>query len=224
MYEKGRPSCAGRFGGYIFEMNILRTAMDFFLPVWPGCCGLWPGCCGLWPGLNAPSPSCGSYAALRQPTPVQGVRCPPEQVWPSTPSTTSAAEVAISTAQPRGRRGWPGSGSQWARPSMRPEALGGACAVHGSLALVCGAGVSRRRRARRCLDALRPHSRRSVGSLRGRWSVVGRRSCLDAHHVASPRALSGRGRQGEGARVLRRGDRGLPCTPWPRCPPMSRSP
>ena len=122
MYEKGRPSCAGRFGGYIFEMNILRTAMDFFLPVWPGCCGLWPGCCGLWPGLNAPSPSCGSYAALRQPTPVQGVRCPPEQVWPSTPSTTSAAEVAISTAQPRGQRGWPGSGSQWARPSMRPEA------------------------------------------------------------------------------------------------------
>ena len=33
MYEKGRPSCAGRFGGYIFEMNILRTAMDFFLRV-----------------------------------------------------------------------------------------------------------------------------------------------------------------------------------------------
>ena len=59
MYEKGRPSCAGRFGGYIFEMYekgrpVLR--MDFFLPVWPGCCGLWPGCCGLWPGLNAPWP------------------------------------------------------------------------------------------------------------------------------------------------------------------------
>ena len=93
------------------------------------------------------------YAALRQPTPVQGVRCPPEQVWPSTPSTTSAAPVAVSTTQPRGQRGWPASGSQWARPSMRPEALGGAFAVHGTLALVCGAGVSRRRRARRCLDA-----------------------------------------------------------------------
>ena len=49
MYEKGRPSCAGRFGGYIFEMNILRTAMDFFLPVWPGCCGLWPGLNAPWP-------------------------------------------------------------------------------------------------------------------------------------------------------------------------------
>ena len=30
--------------------------------------------------------------------------------------------------------------------------------------------------------------------------------------------------QGEGTRVLRRGDRGLPCTPWPRCPHMSREP
>ena len=40
--------------------------------------------------------------------------------------------------------------------ARRPRARAtrdGAFAVHGTLALVCGAGVSRRRRARRCLDA-----------------------------------------------------------------------
>ncbi|MDA8584080.1 hypothetical protein N9L68_07585 [bacterium] len=33
-----------------------------------------------------------------------------------------------------------------------------------------------------------------------------------------------RARQGEGTRILRRGDQGLPWTPWPGCPPTSRGP
>ena len=60
-----------------------------------------------------------------------------------------------------------------------------------------------------------------------------RRECLDASRAAAaahPRRVSGRradlarARPGEGSRIQRRGDEGLPGTPWLGCPPTSKGP
>ena len=60
-----------------------------------------------------------------------------------------------------------------------------------------------------------------------------RRECLDASRAAAaalPRRVSGRradlarARPGEGSRILRRGDEGLPWTPWLGCPRTSMGP
>ena len=99
------------------------------------------------PGVATPRMAA-RYAALRQQTPVLGVRCPPEQVWPSTPSTTSAAPVAISTTRPvNGRTGWTGfRGSLTSLPMSGRQ---------------CSTRAVRLARARR--DGVRSRQRRDLG-------------------------------------------------------------